>query len=105
MRDRDFEEGILNPFKFGMEEEKPVRYLLVALGGTLIEPDEYHEWHEDLYECAKEGERLWQKNICDWFIVFDIHELRVITQAECAKLISDREHREAVERQRAYKGK
>lgn len=104
MRDRDYEEDTATMPE--QTEELPLRYILFTgqeydkIGGAAHQ----HSIHPTLLEAADTGEREYLRSECDWFNVLDAYTLNTYNQNELQRLTSERNHREAVERQRAYRG-
>ena len=103
MRDRDYEEDTATMPE--QTEELPLRYILFVgyeyeqKGGA----EDCYSFHVNLLDAADQGERLYLKGDCDWFNVLDFETGRQYNNEHLAKLTSERNHREAVERVRAYK--
>ncbi len=121
MRDRDYEEDTLSPIPEWMKRrnmdsvqtadteminELPLRYILFTgemydkIGGAAHQ----HSIHPTIIDAADTGEREYLRSECDWFNVLDAYTLNTYDQNELQRLTSERNHREAVERQRAYRG-
>ena len=104
MRDRDYEEDTATMPMPG-QEEQPLRYILFTgdeydkIGGAVHQ----HSIHPTIIEAADVGEREYLMDQCQWFNALDVFTLNTYDQEELQRLTSERNHREAEERVRAYK--